>query len=117
MKDYSVLNINEDKLLFSSRDHSGEASVNMAWSVGSNDGGRLHSGIVYWDGYKNAPFKTLDYEEILYVIEGEFGFEVENGDSFFSCSGGTLRIPFGTRVRYFGKNAKVFFAVTPQLHQ
>src|ERR1700712_2392179 len=87
---------------------TGKAGI--AWLTNPADA-RLWAGLGSWDGAE-APPKTLDYEEILYVIEGEFGVELDDGTRLMGQAGDVIHIPAQTTVRYHGVGAKVLFVVT-----
>lgn len=106
------LSVSEANVQLSTRPLSGDSTVQIGWSVSEEDGGALRAGFSTWDGYV-SPFKTLDYDEILLVLEGYFGFELECGQRFEGGPGTTMRIHKNTPVRYFGEHAKVFFVITP----
>lgn len=55
---------------------------------------------------------TVLYDEIVYVIEGEFRIGTENGD-LVAQAGDVMWIPEGTSLTYKGTGAKVFYAVHP----
>ena len=96
---------------YSARPLSGNAHVKLGWSIPDNGVSPLCAGFVNWDG-DESPFKTLDYDEIILVLEGFFGFEREDGQRYVGGPGDTLRISKWTRVRYFGDCAKAFFVIT-----
>ncbi|AVZ17440.1 MULTISPECIES: hypothetical protein [Pseudomonas] len=106
------LSVKESQVVLSQRPLSGGSAVEMGWSIPESDEGPLLAGFAKWDG-DNSPYKTLNYDEVLLVLEGTFGFQVEDGERFEGGPNTTLRIPKYTRVKYFGSNAKVFFVITP----
>jgi ethanolamine utilization protein EutQ (cupin superfamily) len=106
------LHIPHEDVTYQPRALSGSAQVQMGWSIPDEGESPLCAGFATWNG-DESPFKTLDYDEILLVLEGSFGFELEDGQRFSGKPGDTLRIPRGTRVRYFGDSAKAFFVITP----
>lgn len=108
----SPLSIDRASVQLSQRPLSGDSVVQMGWSISEEHGGALRAGFANWDG-DDSPFKVLNYDEVLLVLEGSFGFELEDGKRFEGGPGTTLRINKYTRVRYFGKGAKVFFVITP----
>ncbi|MGE8451098.1 MAG: hypothetical protein ACN6OP_10860, partial [Pseudomonadales bacterium] len=95
------LSVNEAKVLYSQRPLSGNARVEMGWSIPQGDDGPLLAGFAKWDG-DESPYKTLTYDEVLIVLEGTFGFELESGERFEGGPETTLRIPKKTAVKYFG---------------
>lgn len=106
------LSINAAQVRYSQRPLSGNSRVEMGWSIPQDDDGALLAGFARWDG-DDSPFKTLNYDEVLIVLEGTFGFELESGERFAGGPETTLRIPKNTAVKYFGSQAKVFFVITP----
>ncbi|MNN05662.1 hypothetical protein D3C81_1184300 [compost metagenome] len=103
------LSVNADQVCYSQRPTSGGSRVEMGWTI---DQGPLLAGFALWDG-DDSPFKTLDYDEVLIVLEGHFGFLLASGERFEGGPQTTLRIPKHTAVKYFGTQAKVFFVITP----
>ncbi|MFL1550611.1 hypothetical protein ACI77I_16130 [Pseudomonas sp. D47] len=106
------LHIPHADIAYLARPLSGSAHVTLGWSIPDNGVSPLCAGFTNWDG-DESPFKTLDYDEIILVLEGYFGFELEDGQRFVGGPGDTLRISKWTRVRYFGEGAKAFFVITP----
>ena len=82
----------------------------MAWNPFSTDDA-LRSGYGNWDG-DGSPYKTLDYEEVLLVLSGEFGIRLQDGTILNASEGDVIHIPKGSTVSYFGKDAKLFFTIT-----
>ncbi|GAB7549510.1 hypothetical protein [Cupriavidus sp. PET2-C1] len=58
-----------------------------------------------------TPPKTLDYDEVIYVLKGAFGV-ICNGAEVVAEAGGVLSINRGSTVAYFGSDAEFFFVVT-----
>jgi len=83
----------------------------MAFCVPLDASRGVHAGWAHWDEAQ-APPKTLDYDEVLLVLEGTFGVTLNDGRSVMAQSGQALFIPKGTTVRYQGSQAKVFFAIS-----
>lgn len=106
------LSVNEAQVRYSQRPLSGNARVEMGWSIAQDDDGPLLAGFAKWDG-DESPYKTLNYDEVMIVLEGTFGFQLASGARFEGGPGTTLRIPKNTAVKYFGSKAKVFFVITP----
>ncbi|VVP56167.1 hypothetical protein PS850_05764 [Pseudomonas fluorescens] len=106
------LSVNEAQVRYSQRPLSGNARVEMGWSVAQDDDGPLLAGFAKWDG-DESPYKTLNYGEVMIVLEGTFGFQLASGERFEGGPETTLRIPKNTAVKYFGSKAKVFFVITP----
>lgn len=103
------LAVTAEHVRYHPRPLSGSSKVEMGWAV---EQGPLLAGFARWDG-DDGPFKTLDYDEVLMVVEGHFGFELPSGERFEGGPLTTLRIPKHTPVKYFGTQAKVFFVITP----
>jgi|GEM_PF-3350343 len=99
-----------EELSFEVRQNSGANQVTMAYNASSPENG-LRSGFVNWDG-GDAPSKTLDYEEVLLILSGEFGIRRSDGTAVVGTEGDVIHIPKGSTVTYFGKNAKLFFTIT-----
>ncbi|MFC4526268.1 cupin domain-containing protein [Dyella halodurans] len=97
-------------LHFTARENSGADQVELAWASTPKTSGLL-AGYCAWNG-ESAPPKTLDYEELILVLSGHFGVRIENGDVVEAEAGDVIHIPKGTTVRYFGSEARVFFAIT-----
>ncbi len=55
---------------------------------------------------------TVHYDEIVYVIEGEFTLTTDDG-LIDAKAGDVVWVPKGTRLEYGGKNARIFYAVQP----
>lgn len=106
------LSLHETKVIYSPRSLSGNSQVEMGWSITQEDDGPLLAGFAKWDG-DESPYKTLNYDEVLLVLEGTFGFQLASGERFEGGPETTLRIPKNTAVKYFGTKAKVFFVITP----
>lgn len=88
-----------------------EGRAGLHWAIGPEGTGVL-SGWAEWDNAV-APPKTLDYHEVLLILEGRFGVRFEDGTALEGQAGDVLHLPKGSTVNYFGENAKVFFAITP----
>lgn len=91
------------------RDGAEESGGGIAWTARSSRNslasgfGRLRTG-------RTAP-KTLDYDEVIYVLKGAFGVSC-NGTEAVAEAGGVLSINRGSTVAYFGSDAEFFFVVT-----
>ena len=99
-----------DELSFATRESSGASQVTMAWHTAFPEDG-LRSGYGNWDGDVSPP-KTLNYEEVLLILSGEFGIRLEDGTVLIANEGDAIHIPKASTVSYFGKNAKLFFTIT-----
>ncbi|WP_425930192.1 hypothetical protein [Pseudomonas sp. NyZ201] len=106
------LQVTAEQVHYRARPQSGNARVEMGWSIPPADAGPLLAGFARWDG-DESPYKTLDYDEVLIVLEGHFGFQLASGERFEGGPQTTLRIPKNTTVKYFGSQAKVFYVITP----
>ncbi len=84
----------------------------LAWATTEEHSTRLLSGFAVWDRADAEP-KTLNYEEIILVLEGSFGIQLTDGQRLVAGPGDVLHIPEGTTVKYEGVKAKLFFAITP----
>lgn len=89
---------------------TGRAGVHWAVAPGQADG--VLAGWGEWDR-ANAPPKTLDYEEVILVLQGRFGVLLEDGTRLEAVAGDMLHLPKGCTVDYFGEDARIFFAITP----
>lgn len=88
---------------------SGEASI--AWAIEDSSPHQLPCGFGTWHEAECVP-KTLDYDEVILVLEGTFGIEVD-GQKYTAQAGDVINLPMGTSLKYFGTNAKIFFVTTP----
>lgn len=109
---HQPMKVSHSEVIYEKRPLSGASTVDMGWSIPMDERSALLAGFAYWDG-DDSPFKTLNYEEVLLVLEGSFGFELEDGTKLEGSTGDTLRLPYGSRIKYFGRNAKIFFVITP----
>lgn len=89
---------------------SGRAGLHWAVAPGQADG--VLAGWAEWDRAE-APPKTLDYEEVILVLEGRFGVQLQDGTRLEAAAGDMLHLPKGCTVDYFGEDARIFFAITP----
>ncbi|MCE4058720.1 hypothetical protein LXM60_00665 [Pandoraea sputorum] len=94
-------------VVWRAREGAGDGA--LAWANGCT-GSRLASGLGRWAGGRSAA-KTLDYDEVIYVIQGVFGVSLSDGE-FSAERGEFLHIKRGTTVTYFGTNAEFVFVVT-----
>ena len=65
--------------------------------------GRLRQG--------RTPSKTLDYDEVIYVLQGTLGVGCDGVD-LSASAGDVLSISRGSTVTYFGTDAEFFFVAT-----
>ncbi len=97
---------------FTAREGDLQAVAQIAWAVPDADGAPLPCGFGRVEGTVGAA-KTLDYDEVLLVVEGSFGLLLEDGSRVEGSAGDVMVIPRNTTVTYFGRGAKIFFVVTP----
>lgn len=84
----------------------------LHWAVAPGQANGVLAGWAEWDRAE-APPKTLDYEEVILVLEGRFGVQLQDGTRLEAGAGDMLHLPKGSTVDYFGENARIFFAITP----
>jgi len=82
----------------------------IGWAVDVTHS-KLLAGFGTSDGNETV-FKTLNYEEVIYVIAGVFGAEID-GVVHQATAGDVIHIPQGSTVRYVSQDAHFFFAITP----
>lgn len=102
--------IKGDSVVFNSRPTSISAGVSELGWASNNPTSRLYSGFGVSDGDETV-FKILDYEEVIFVMSGVFGVEV-NGTVVEAQAGDVLHIPQGSEVRYVSSDARIFFVIT-----
>lgn len=90
-------------------EEGGEASI--GWALNDVDPNQLPCGFGTWHEAECIP-KTLNYDEVILVLEGVFGVEIE-GKKYTAYPGDVINLPKGTTIKYFGHNAKIFFVTTP----
>lgn len=105
--------IRADSLKYVGRGGANNGIAEIAWAVTDDGKAPLPAGFGRWHEAQGEP-KTLDYDEVLLVVEGVFGIKLEGGRSIEGRAGDLIVIPRGTTVTYFGSNAKLFFVVTPR---
>ncbi|CAI3797980.1 hypothetical protein GLGCALEP_01966 [Pseudomonas sp. MM221] len=81
----------------------------IGWAMDTQSS-RLMAGLGISDGNETT-FKTLNYEEIIYVISGMFGAEID-GVVHQAHAGDVIHIAAGSTVRYVSHDARIFFAIT-----
>ncbi|MDT4824569.1 hypothetical protein FQZ97_578230 [compost metagenome] len=102
--------IKESEIKYKDRPTSIEAGVSMiGWAVDSSRS-KIQAGFGVSDG-DESKFKAIDYEEVIFVISGKFGAEID-GVVHEAHAGDVLHIPPGSTVRYVSANAKFFFAIS-----
>lgn len=89
-----------------------QGRAGLHWGIAPGQAQGVLAGWAEWDRAV-APPKTLDYEEVILVLEGSFGVELEDGTRLEGRAGDVLHLPRGVTVNYFGQNARIFFAITP----
>lgn len=85
-----------------------------SWAIPENTASPLLAGFGRWHEADGEP-KTLDYDEVILILEGTFGIELTDGRKLAGMAGDVMEIPRGTIVKYFGTHAKLFFVVTPSV--
>jgi len=85
--------------------------AHMTWCLPIDSARAVHTGMAWWDDAQ-APAKTLDYDEFLYVLAGSFGVTLQDRRCITAQAGQVLFIPKGTTVQYHGKQARLFFAIS-----
>lgn len=115
---YSGFNMNEVKMIELTK------AENISWEI--RDGAEKNEGGISWamraagnslaSGFgrlKNGrtPEKTLEYDEVIYVLQGVLGVSC-NGSDVMAQAGEVLSISRGATVAYFGTQAEFFFVVT-----
>ncbi|PYY69822.1 hypothetical protein CRX42_14525 [Pseudomonas jessenii] len=102
--------IKESEIKFQDRPTSIDAGVSkIGWAVDSSMS-KILAGFGLSNG-DECKFKTIDYEEVIFVISGKFGAEID-GVLTEATAGDVLHIPPGSTVRYVSENAKFFFAIS-----
>ena len=91
------------------RDGAQENGGGIAWA-GRSTGNSLASGFGRLQCGR-TPEKTLEYDEVIHVLQGTFGVSC-GGVETVARAGGVLSISRGTTVAYFGVQAEFFFVVT-----
>jgi ethanolamine utilization protein EutQ (cupin superfamily) len=90
------------------REGASEGLAEISWAVTDSEGAALPCGFGRWHDAACEP-KTLDYDEIILVLEGTFGVETSGGERKEGRPGDVIEIRKGTTVRYFGRRARLFF--------
>ncbi|WP_198084176.1 cupin domain-containing protein [Variovorax sp. E3] len=80
----------------------------ISWVVMDSEGAALPCGFGRWHEAA-CESKLLDYDEIILVLEGVFGVETASGERVEGRPGDVIEIRKGTTVRYFGREARLFF--------
>lgn len=91
-----------------SRGGASDGIAEISWAVGKEGDAKLPCGFGRWHEAQCEP-KTLPYDEIILVLEGEFGIEEADGTRLTGKPGDIFEIPKGVTIKYFGTNAKLFF--------
>ena len=102
--------IKQSEIEYVDRSTSIETGVSMiGWAVNSVSS-KIQAGFGISDGNETV-FKTIDYEEMIFVIEGKFGAEID-GVIYQAAAGDVIHIPPGSTVRYISEKAKFFFSIS-----
>ena len=88
------------------RGGASDGVAEISWVDG--EGAALPCGFGRWHEAACEP-KTLAYDEIILVLEGVFGVETGDGERVEGGPGDVIEIRKGTTVRYFGRQARLFF--------
>lgn len=86
-----------------------DGTSRIGWAIDTQSS-TLMAGFGLSDG-DETEFKTLNYEEIIYVISGTFGAEID-GAVHQAGAGDVIHIAAGSSVRYVSNDARIFFAIT-----
>jgi len=90
------------------RGGASDGLAEISWVVTDSEGAALPCGFGRWHEAACEP-KTLAYDEIILVLEGVFGVETGDGERVEGGPGDVIEICEGTTVRYFGRQARLFF--------
>ena len=90
------------------RGGASDGLAEISWVVSDGEDAALLCGFGRWHEAACEP-KTLDYDEIILVLEGVFGVETGDGERVEGRPGDVIEIGRGTTVRYFGRQARLFF--------
>ncbi|MDR6522244.1 MULTISPECIES: hypothetical protein [Variovorax] len=90
------------------RGGASDGVAEISWAVADSESAALPCGFGRWHEATCEP-KTLAYDEIILVLEGVFGVETGDGERVEGRPGDVIEIGRGTTVRYFGRQARLFF--------
>lgn len=90
------------------RGGASDGVAEISWVVTDIEGAALPCGFGRWHEAA-CELKTLAYDEIILVLEGMFGVETSDGERVEGRPGDVIEIRKGTTVRYFGRQARLFF--------
>ncbi|WP_321955285.1 hypothetical protein [Paraburkholderia bannensis] len=90
------------------RGGAADGVAQIAWAIRADESAPLPCGFGRWHDAVCEP-KTLDYDEVILVLEGVFGVESDDGTRIEGRAGDVIEIVRGATVRYFGTHAKLFF--------
>jgi len=95
-----------------SRPRQGNAggTAEISWAIADSASCPLPCGFGTWDEAVCEP-KTLDYDEVILVLEGTFGVQAEDGTRVEGEAGDVIELNKGSTVTYFGSQAKLFFVI------
>lgn len=108
-RDVGVQLIPQHELEFLPQDVAPTFDGALAWAV--REGSALVSGFIRSPS-GSATAHILDHDEVIHVLNGRFGVELDSGAVIDAGPGETLNLARGTRVRYVAHNALVFFVRT-----
>lgn len=89
------------------RDGVPEGNADISWAIRDDEGAALPCGFGSCEGATES--KTLTYDEVILVLEGSFGVEAGDGTRVEGKPGDVIELPKGATVRYFGRQARLFF--------
>jgi len=82
----------------------------ISWAISDQENAVLPCGFGTWDEAVCEP-KTLNYDEVILVLEGRFGVESEDGTRVEGQAGDVIELRKGATVKYFGSKVRLFFAI------
>lgn len=90
------------------RGGAADGVAEISWAIRDDEDAKLPCGFGTWDEAVCEP-RTLDYDEVILVLEGTFGVESSDGERVEGKPGDVLELCKGTTVKYFGSKARLFF--------
>jgi len=106
----SIRLIQRDTICTTPRTGNAGGVAEISWAISAQENAVLPCGFGAWDEAVCEP-KTLDYDEVILVLEGRFGVESEDGTRVEGQAGDVIELRKGATVKYFGSKAKLFFAI------
>ena len=104
----SIRLIEGDSIVTATRAGAANGVAAISWAVSDQEDAKLPCGFGRLHEAVCEP-KTLDYDEIVLVLEGVFGVQAADGTRVEGKPGDVIELSKGTTVTYFGTNAKIFF--------